>query len=692
MKTKKLMLALSVLFVLLSCSFGLLAQDQGDKVFEKALFLEESEGDLLQAIKMYEQIVKDYNEEPGIAAKAQFHIGLCYEKLGKTEAIVAYKTVINKYPHEGKVVAEARSRLTKLSETLPKGLSVINLKGWDKPGMIFEPFELSSDGSMGVGVEFIKGQNIIVYNLKTKNVKYITDHTWDQLYRYCYTYHPVLSPDDKEIAYFSSCIDKEVTENSLIVATLNGQSRVLASDEKDWYIPNAWLPDGSAILTIKGSPDIAPQLGLFSSKGENFKALVTLQKKDQKLGSTLPTACVSPDGQHILFTDALPGEKSNIYIMNTNGENPKPIMNHPAEDKFPRWSPDGKNIVFLSLRHGSWALWGIDYKNGEVTGEPFLIRDGMKDSWLLNWTANGLASWNWVRIFDIFQMDLNPTTGEPVGEPEQIKYTPTGVNYYSVWSPDGKSFAFLNGNYSGLGFNIVVVGDDTREFPVPKEHGPAGYLRWTPDGSTIGMVGANKENEWFIYHLNLNSGKWESTPLPIQGGTQFEWSSNGKSILFSKMGLGNNGAGIIELNPESGKERYVYSPNPDSTIILRCLHSSRDFKQLAFVENNDDVIVVNLETGRSHRVASVFGNVSWSPDGQKILVDRAYATEGSKQSLFILPVTGGSEKEINLSKSLPKKSAIIFSDWSPDGKKIVFTLRSQLSEVLLFQNVIPKEK
>ena len=37
---------------------------------------------------------------------------------------------------------------------------------------------------------------------------------------------------------------------------------------------------------------------------------------------------------------------------------------------------------------------------------------------------------------------------------------------------------------------------------------------------------------------------------------------------------------------------------------------SRDFKRLAFLENNKDIIVVNLETGDSHKVASNSGNVS----------------------------------------------------------------------------------
>ena len=202
----------------------------------------------------------------------------------------------------------------------------------------------------------------------------------------------------------------------------------------------------------------------------------------------------------------------------------------------------------------------------------------MKDAYLLNWTNNGLACWNWVRIYDIFNMDMDPTTGEPIGEPTQLKYTPTGGNVYPVWSPDGKFFAFLSANDNAGSSSIVVVGNSTREFPVPKEYGCRGYLRWTPDGSAIGMLGSIKKEELFIYRLNLDSGKWGSTPLSVPGWTQFEWSDNGKAILFSKNGTAGNGAGIIELTLESGKERYVYRPDQDtSAIFIRSLRVSSLF-------------------------------------------------------------------------------------------------------------------
>jgi TolB protein len=60
----------------------------------------------------------------------------------------------------------------------------------------------------------------------------------------------------------------------------------------------------------------------------------------------------SPDGQQILFQsdrDKVPGEMSGddeIYVMNPDGTEQTRLTHHAGQDAFPRWSPDGRHIVF----------------------------------------------------------------------------------------------------------------------------------------------------------------------------------------------------------------------------------------------------------------------------------------------------------------------------------------------------------
>ncbi len=94
MKQKKS--AVLVIFLLVGGSFlfsDLIQQESAKELFEKALYLEETKGDLEKATELYERVVEDFPDERATAAKALFHIGICYEKLGLEKARNAFQDV-----------------------------------------------------------------------------------------------------------------------------------------------------------------------------------------------------------------------------------------------------------------------------------------------------------------------------------------------------------------------------------------------------------------------------------------------------------------------------------------------------------------------------------------------------------------------------------------------------------------------
>jgi dipeptidyl aminopeptidase/acylaminoacyl peptidase len=62
---------------------------------------------------------------------------------------------------------------------------------------------------------------------------------------------------------------------------------------------------------------------------------------------------ISPDGGRVLFTHrTLNKEKdryeSSIWIAEVDGEDSRRFTFWEGNDSAPRWSPDGRNIIFLS--------------------------------------------------------------------------------------------------------------------------------------------------------------------------------------------------------------------------------------------------------------------------------------------------------------------------------------------------------
>ena len=69
------------------------------------------------------------------------------------------------------------------------------------------------------------------------------------------------------------------------------------------------------------------------------------------LGLTLLMAVVNAQAQIVFKSDRdWDVLQFEIYVMDTDGGNQRNLTNNPRDDKYPSWSPDGKQIVFSSNR------------------------------------------------------------------------------------------------------------------------------------------------------------------------------------------------------------------------------------------------------------------------------------------------------------------------------------------------------
>jgi dipeptidyl aminopeptidase/acylaminoacyl peptidase len=79
---------------------------------------------------------------------------------------------------------------------------------------------------------------------------------------------------------------------------------------------------------------------------------------------------ISPDGQWVVYVAATVSLEKNqvsssLWLAPTAGGAPKRLTTHTKSDRHPRWSPNGKQILFESSRSGSNQLWIIDVDGGE---------------------------------------------------------------------------------------------------------------------------------------------------------------------------------------------------------------------------------------------------------------------------------------------------------------------------------------
>ena len=117
MNQKKVFLIVVILVIGVSLLFsGLVKQESAKELFERAVYLQETRGDLEGAVEVFQRIIQEFPQEREIAAKAQLQIGICLQKLGNNEAQKAFQAVLEKYPDQTEAVNIAREKLSLLLE------------------------------------------------------------------------------------------------------------------------------------------------------------------------------------------------------------------------------------------------------------------------------------------------------------------------------------------------------------------------------------------------------------------------------------------------------------------------------------------------------------------------------------------------------------------------------------------------
>ena len=69
---------------------------------------------------------------------------------------------------------------------------------------------------------------------------------------------------------------------------------------------------------------------------------------------------ISPDGTQVAFS-----YKGDLWIVDASGGAARQLTSHSAHDYAPVWSPDSKQLVFASDRHGNFDLYRVAAHGGE---------------------------------------------------------------------------------------------------------------------------------------------------------------------------------------------------------------------------------------------------------------------------------------------------------------------------------------
>jgi len=277
-------------------------------------------------------------------------------------------------------------------------------------------------------------------------------------------------------------------------------------------------------------------------------------------GDTLPSAQEPAGTVLIAFDTGRDGEENTeIYVMDTQGENLRNLTNHPAGDASPAWSPDGATIAWISNREGNYDIYTM---TADGTNVRRLTDDPEADVWPA-WSPDGASiafmskrDGDW----EIYVMDADGAN------PRRLT-TEAGDDRAPAWSPDGIHLLFSSDRAGNDDIYMMTV-DGSQVIQLTDD--PAGDIQpaWSPDGRQI-LFASERSGDWEIYLMQADGSGVQR--LTNNSAPDFEpsWSPDGETIVWHA-GWNNMNEEIFAMNADgSDLRRLTNHPANDTSARVR---------------------------------------------------------------------------------------------------------------------------
>jgi TolB protein len=221
-----------------------------------------------------------------------------------------------------------------------------------------------------------------------------------------------------------------------------------------------------------------------------------------------------------------------IYALDTRTAKRFRLMETEANDRTPRWSPDGRYVVFASDRDGDRDIYVMDLERALEEGASYAP---------MNLTRNEEPDWQ------------------------------------PAWSPDGTQIAFSC--YRDDNWEICVVAADGNHLERLTAHSASDISpAWSPDGRQLLFV-SRRMGDADLYTLNLATGAL--TQLTTSEYDEYDpaWSPDGEWIAF-----------VTQIGTQS--DLYVMPTDSFEAVNLTNSAYANDF-QPVWTADSQEVIFVS---------------------------------------------------------------------------------------------------
>ena len=457
-----------------------------------------------------------------------------------------------------------------------------------------------------------------------------------------YECSPIWSPDSKQIAFAS---DRNGNFDLFVMSADGGAARRLTPHSAS-EIPSTFTTDGNYILFSASIQDPANS-ALFptSAMTELYKVPVTGGRTEQVLGTPAEMVCFDKSGKTFLYQDRKGFEDEwrkhhtssitrDVWLYDSENGKHTNLTAHAGEDRNPVFAPDGQTVYFLSERDGSTF---------NVYSFPISSPQSLKT---------------------VTHFKTHP-----------VRFLSMGSNGTLCYTYDGEIYTQKQGDKPQK-VKIDIIRDDQNTIADLNFSNGATSATVSPDGKQVAFI---VRGEVFVTSADYNTTKQITHTPAREAGLTF--SPDNRTLAYASE---RNGNWELYMAKIARKEEANF-PNAtaiEEEVLLPSDKTERtypqfspDGKELAFIEDRNRLMVINLETKKVRQVTdgstwfSTGGgfDYSWSPDGKWFTLEFIGNRHDPYSDIGMVSAQGG--KIINLTNSGYTSGS---PRWVLDGNAILF--------------------
>ncbi|MDR1478598.1 MAG: PDZ domain-containing protein [Planctomycetaceae bacterium] len=479
-------------------------------------------------------------------------------------------------------------------------------------------------------------------------------------------------------------------------------------------------------------PDIHDDMVVFCYGGDIWKAYISREKPDTYTEAIRLTAHeglevfpkISPDGKWVAFTGQYDGDEQ-VYVIPSSGGIPRQLTFYPAAGPLPPrwgydnlvygWTPDGKSILFRSLRDSNHVtelgtLYTVPFDGGlprkvgmPTSGAGDFSPDGSKI--VYSPLFRDFRSWKryeggWAQYLVIFdlntketkRLDNNPRTErEPIWIGDKIYFTSDRTGTMNLFEYDTKTAKITQLTYEKTWDVRWASGDQVSKQIVFEVGG--GLVLFDPKAGNLPNVSRGRQNKLTINvphdglamrpsRVKVNKNIESYAVAPNEGAAKGRVAVIARGDLFvlpvdkgfvKNLTNSSNAHDREAVFSKDGSKIVFISDNVAANLPFD-QRSKRQIISATSDETEDRIYVIDPKGEKNQEL--VAGNFTGRLDGLKISPDGKFiSVNDNKAKLYIVPFedVDGYKKGVAFEVAAGKNGDTPHGRWSPCGEYLAYT-------------------